>query len=176
MRRGDGFCAWRQKGKGQWHDWLAGRQPAHARGVRSSTSEFGFNPNFEARPARNSPRRGRGAAFTPLRRTHGLVRTNSAGRWMLKRRERRAPAVWTFVPYIPTSEFGFNPNSEAGTMQLADRRRLDGSGRPASARAILARAFGSSFREHFELRKSRASAPCGRCKPHRRRRSYASFG
>ena len=41
----------------------------------------------------NERPRGRRAAFTPLRRTQGLVQTNGAGRWTLKRRKRRAPAA-----------------------------------------------------------------------------------
>ena len=58
----------------------------------------------------------------------------------------------------------------AGTAHGADRRRLGGSHRPASARAILADAFGSPFSDPFDWRKRRASAPCGRCEPPRRRR------
>ena len=57
-------------------------------------------------------------------------------------------------------------------MQLADRRRLGGSRREQSARAIRTATFDSPFSEHISLRKMRASAPFGRCEPPRRRRSY----
>ncbi len=56
-------------------------------------------------------------------------------------------------------------------MQLADRRRLGGSRRGKSARAIRARTVGSPFREHFERRKMPAAASFGRWEPPRRRRS-----
>ena len=48
----------------------------------------------------------RGAAITPLRRTHGLVRANGAGRWTRKRRKRRAPAASRWVSRGPASEVG----------------------------------------------------------------------
>ena len=65
-----------------------------------------LNPNSEVTPARNTPRRGRGEAFTPLRRpTSRTIRLHQTMRTS-KRRERRAPAAWTFAPYISTSEFG----------------------------------------------------------------------
>ena len=57
-------------------------------------------------------------------------------------------------------------------MQLADRRRLGGSRREQSARAIRTSTFDSPFGERISLRKMRASAPFGRCEPPRRRRSY----
>ena len=60
----------------------------------------------------------------------------------------------------------------AGTMQLADRRRLGGSRREQSARAIHTPYFGLAFREDFARWKRHAAAPFGRCEPPRRRRSY----
>ena len=64
-----------------------------------------FSPNSEVRPARNSLRRGRGAAFTPLQRpTSRTVRRHQTLR-ASKRRDRRAPAVWPFVSPISTSAF-----------------------------------------------------------------------
>ena len=64
------------------------------------------------------------------------------------------------------------PPVEAVTMQLAERRRLGGSQRGESARAIFTPAFGSPFSEHLEPRERRTSVPVGRCEPPRRRRSY----
>ena len=48
----------------------------------------------------------RGAAFTPLRRTHGLRRENVAGRWPVKRRKRRAPGALPRHSRESVSEFG----------------------------------------------------------------------
>ena len=70
------------------------------------------------------------------------------------------------------SEFQRAKPDSAGTMQLADRRRLGGSRRAKSARAIRTSTFDSPFSEPISLRKMRASAPFGRCEPPRRRRSY----
>ena len=53
----------------------------------------------------------------------------------------------------------------------AERRRLGGSRRGKSATAIRSSSVGSSFREHFALRKMRASSPCVRREPPGRRRS-----
>ena len=68
-------------------------------------------PELRSWATRDSLWRGRRAAVTPLQcprshtvRTHQTVRTS-------KRRKRRAPAAWKFVPYISTSEFGVNSDA-----------------------------------------------------------------
>ena len=66
---------------------------------------------------------------------------------------------------------GSSNSLSAGTMQLADRRRLGGSRRSTFARAFLAPLWVPHSGSAFEPRKRRTSAQCGRCEPPRRRRS-----